>query len=166
MDRHEVEPRKGWPAIIEEQGLIYWRTELPDGGEISYWDETHHYSFTVEEVYEFESAVRLLMEMLVEAGDYIIEENLFSDMGIPGWAVPKIKKTWEPSRPCSTAGSTSCYGPTGCPGCSSTTRTLRPGSLETGVTVVLAAGRVRRGRRPVELAARGARPALEGGSTR
>ena len=31
MDRIDVEPRAGWPAIIEEQGLIYWKTELPDG---------------------------------------------------------------------------------------------------------------------------------------
>jgi hypothetical protein len=42
-----------------------------------------------------ESSVRLILEMLVEAGDYIIEENLFSRMGIPGWPVPRIEETWE-----------------------------------------------------------------------
>ena len=39
MDRHDSEPREGWPAIIEEQGLMYWKTPLPDGEEISYWHE-------------------------------------------------------------------------------------------------------------------------------
>jgi len=37
--------------------------------------------------------------MLVEAGDHIIEENLFSQIGIPGWAVPRIKETWESEPP-------------------------------------------------------------------
>jgi glutathionylspermidine synthase len=40
-----------------------------------------------------------MLEMLIEAGDYIIEENLFSQMGIPGWAVPQIKQTWESEPP-------------------------------------------------------------------
>jgi hypothetical protein len=31
LQRIEVEPRQGWPAIIEEQGLIYWKTQMPDG---------------------------------------------------------------------------------------------------------------------------------------
>jgi glutathionylspermidine synthase len=99
LQRHDIEPRQGWPAIIEEQGLIYWKTPLPDGEEISYWHEGAHYSLTSEEVYEIEAAARLMLEMLVEAGDYIIEENLFAQMGIPGWAVPRIKETWESEPP-------------------------------------------------------------------
>ena len=50
MDRHEIEPRPGWQATIEEQGLLYWKTEMPDGSTISYWDESHHYSVTGAEV--------------------------------------------------------------------------------------------------------------------
>jgi glutathionylspermidine synthase len=99
MDRHDVEPRPGWQSIIEEQGLVYWRTDLPDGSVMSYWDETHHYSVTGAEVYEWEAAVRVLMDVLVEAGDHIIERNLFHRMGIPGWAVPHIKATWESEPP-------------------------------------------------------------------
>jgi glutathionylspermidine synthase len=99
VDRHDAEPREGWPAIIEEQGLIYWKTPLPDGEEISYWHEGAHYSLTSSEVYDIEAVARLMLEMLVEAGDYIIEENLFSKMGIPGWAVPRIKETWESEPP-------------------------------------------------------------------
>ena len=40
MERIDVEPRQGWPAIIEQQGLIYWKTELPDGSMMPYWHES------------------------------------------------------------------------------------------------------------------------------
>lgn len=99
MDRHTVEPRPGWESTIEAQGLVYWRTDLPDGGQISYWDERHHYSVTGAEVYEMEAAARVLMEQLVEAGDHVIEHHLFDQLGIPAWAVPKIKETWESEPP-------------------------------------------------------------------
>jgi glutathionylspermidine synthase len=99
VDRHTVEPREGWQTIIEEQGLLYWKTEMPDGSVISYWDEGHHYSVTGAEVYEMEAAARVMVEQLVEAGDYVIEHDLFAKMGIPGWAVPRIKETWESEPP-------------------------------------------------------------------
>ena len=113
MDRHASEPRQGWPAIIEEQGLIYWKTELPDGSVFPYWDESAYYSLTPTEVYELEATARLFMEMLVEAGDYIIAENLFSRMGIPGWAVPRIKETWESEPPMVYGRFDFSYGPAG-----------------------------------------------------
>src|SRR3954447_12228091 len=102
MDRHPSEPRAGWQAVIEEQGLIYWPTVLEDGSEISYWNEESYYSFTVDEVYEMEAATKVLLEMLVEAGDAIIERNLFSKMGIPGWTVPRIRRPGTQSRRCFT----------------------------------------------------------------
>src|SRR5919112_4653227 len=113
MDRHDIEPRQGWPAIIEEQGLVFWKTRLPDGEEISYWHEGAHYSLTSEEVYDTEAVARLMLEMLVEAGDYIIEENLFSQMGIPGWAVPRIIETWESEPPMLYGRFDFGYGPEG-----------------------------------------------------
>jgi glutathionylspermidine synthase len=99
MDRHAVDARPGWQSTIEEQGLIFWRTDLPDGSITSYWDETHHYSVTGAEVYEMEAAARVMMEQLVEAGDHVIEHELFAKLGIPGWAVPRIKETWESEPP-------------------------------------------------------------------
>ncbi len=64
-------------------------------------------------MYELEAEVRLLMEMLTEAGDYIIEHNLFSRMGIPGWAVPRIKETWESEPPMLYGRFDFAYGPAG-----------------------------------------------------
>ncbi len=115
MQRIPVEPRAGWPAIIEEQGLVYWKTDLPDGGQISYWNEEAAYSLSSSEVYDIEASARLLMEMLVEAGDAIIEENLFSRMGIPGWAVPRIRETWESEPPMVMGRFDFAYGPDGVP---------------------------------------------------
>ena len=113
MERHSSQPRSGWQATIEEQGLIYWPTILDDGTEISYWNEESFYSLTAEEVYEMEAAAKLLMEMLVEAGDAVIERNLFSKMGIPGWAVPRIKETWESEPPMLYGRFDFAYGPDG-----------------------------------------------------
>jgi glutathionylspermidine synthase len=78
-----------------------------------YWHESNAYTVTSDEVYEMEASVRLLMEMLVEAGDYIIESNLFSQMGIPGWAVPRIKETWESEPPMLYGRFDFAYGPEG-----------------------------------------------------
>ena len=99
MDRIDVEPRQGWPAIIEQQGLIYWKTELPDGSMMPYWHESNAYTLSSDEVYEMEASVRLLMEMLVEAGDYIIESNLFSRDGHPRLGGPAAsRRRGSPSR--------------------------------------------------------------------
>ncbi len=113
MQRIDVEPRQGWPAIIEQQGLIYWKTELPDGSTMPYWNESNAYTLGSDEIYEMEASIRLLLEMLVEAGDYIIESNLFSQMGIPGWAVPRIKETWESEPPMLYGRFDFAYGPDG-----------------------------------------------------
>ena len=78
-----------------------------------YWHESNAYTLTSDEVYEMEASVRLMMEMLVEAGDYIIESNLFSEMGIPGWAVPRIKETWESEPPMVYGRFDFAYGPDG-----------------------------------------------------
>jgi len=99
LERHAIEPRQGWQATIEQQGLVYWKTEMPSGEVVPYWHESAHYSLTGSEVYDLEAVVRILMEMCVEAGDYMIEHNLFADMGIPGWAIPRIKETWEAEPP-------------------------------------------------------------------
>jgi glutathionylspermidine synthase len=111
MERHPAEARQDWPAIIEQQGLVFWKTELPDGSTVSYWCEDAHYSLTAAEVYDLEGVARVMLEMLVEAGDYIIEQGLFHQLGIPGWAVPRIKETWESEPPMLYGRFDFAYGP-------------------------------------------------------
>jgi glutathionylspermidine synthase len=114
MDRIAVEPREGWQSLIEQQGLIYWKTVRPDGTSFPYWDESAAYTFTEGEVYDLEAAARLLLDdMLVAAGDYIIEQNLFAKMGIPGWAIDRIKETWESEPPMLYGRFDFAYGPDG-----------------------------------------------------
>ena len=165
MQRIDVEPRQGWPAIIEEQGLIYWKTELPDGSMMPYWNESNAYTLGSDEVYEMEASVRLLLEMLVEAGDYIIESNLFSADGHPR------------------LGGAADQGDVGVRAADALRplrlrlrpRRLQDARVQRGHAdragrdrgpVALGAGRLRRRRRPVEHGPRAARPALEGARCR
>ena len=137
-------PRPGWPAIVEEQGLVYWQTDLPDGSQISYWHEEAFYSLSSAEVYDIEAAARVLLDMLVEAGDYIIENNLFTQMGIPGWAVPRIKETWESEPPMLYGRFDFAYGPDGAAQAARVQRRHPHRLLETAVQWHWLAGRVRR----------------------
>ncbi len=100
MERHAIAARSGWQSRVEQQGLVFWQTERPDGSATSYWNEEAHYTLTHDEVYDLEAVARLLMqEMLVAAGDHVIEHELFHQLGIPGWAVPRVKETWEAEPP-------------------------------------------------------------------
>ena len=122
----EAEPREGWPAIIEEQGLIYWRTELPDGAKISYWNEARPTTLSSDEVYELEASVR------AADGDARRGRRLHHRAATSSrrWASPAgrcraSRRPGSPSRRCSTGASTSPTAPTA-PSCSSTTPTRRP----------------------------------------
>jgi glutathionylspermidine synthase len=97
--RYATTPRPGWEQTIESQGLVYWKTELPSGDVISYWDESHYYQLSYDEVTRMEGTVRALMDLLVAAGDHIIEHDLFERLGIPASAVPRIRETWEREPP-------------------------------------------------------------------
>jgi len=48
-----------------------------------------------EEAEAYYEAVNELYDMFVEAGDYIIENNLFHEVGIPFNLVDAVKKSWE-----------------------------------------------------------------------
>ena len=116
MERRDIRPREGWESRIEQQGLIYWKTPLANGEVISYWHEGAYYALSSTEVYEFEAAARVLLnDLLVPAGDSMIEHNLFARMGIPGWAVDRIKETWESEPPMLYGRFDFAYGPDGVP---------------------------------------------------
>jgi len=48
-----------------------------------------------EEAENYYQAVNTLYDMFIEAGDYVIENNLFHELGIPFNLVPIIKYSWE-----------------------------------------------------------------------
>ncbi|WKU46553.1 glutathionylspermidine synthase family protein [Streptomyces sp. VNUA116] len=82
MRRHRTEPRPGWQATVEEQGVIYPLTRLPDGSLRPYWDESAYYSFTLAEVESLEETVAELHEMCLEAAAHIVAHDRFAELGL------------------------------------------------------------------------------------
>ncbi len=68
-----------------------------DGG--NYWDESAYYEFTAAEVDRLEAATEKLQEMCLAAGQFIIDNNRWSDLKIPVEAIAQIKKTWNDEPP-------------------------------------------------------------------
>ena len=90
MKRHISDARPDWQAKVEKVGLTY---HTPGGQ--TYWDESACYQLTAREVDELEKAANDLHMMCIEAAEVVIQQNLFSKLGIPDAAVPWIKKSWD-----------------------------------------------------------------------
>ncbi|WP_030271148.1 glutathionylspermidine synthase family protein [Streptomyces sp. NRRL B-24484] len=84
MRRRTVEPRPGWQAAVEAQGLIYAVCEDPrdPGAEYAYWDESAYYEFSLPEVESLEEVVEELHGMCLEAADHVVRTGRFADYGI------------------------------------------------------------------------------------
>lgn len=112
MERIHVMPRTlrpHWQDEVRRQGLVYLDTLLVDdeatgnvpadgkvtGGVVEYWREGSYYQFNEAARLALETAADTLLGMYVEVGDYVIKHNLFAEMGIPAYAIPAIKRTWE-----------------------------------------------------------------------
>lgn len=78
------------PEFLESIGF-YWHTDLDSSAYIS--DEVVVISENEAEAYY--EAVNELYEMFVEAGEYVIENNLFHELNIPYNLVEIIKKSWD-----------------------------------------------------------------------
>jgi glutathionylspermidine synthase len=90
MNRIAISPRPNWQAKVEELGLTY---HTPAGQ--TYWNEAAYYRLTAAEVDALESAANELHLRCVDAAEHVIQNELFSDLGIPPQAVPWIKKSWD-----------------------------------------------------------------------
>ncbi len=75
---------------LEELGFL-WHTDSDDSSYIA--DELVVVS--EEEAENYAAAANELYDMFVEAGEYVIENNLFHEIGIPFNLVDLIKETWE-----------------------------------------------------------------------
>ena len=94
MDRIATPPRFDWQEKVASHGLNY---HTIDGQ--PYWDETAYYSFTSSEVDVLESATAELHEMCIKAAEHVINNRLYSRLGIPPLAVPIIERSWEQDEP-------------------------------------------------------------------
>lgn len=75
---------------FESMGL-QWHTDLDDSSYIS--DELIH--ITEQEANAFYEAGNTLYDMFVEAGEYVIKNDLFFELDIPPSLINAIKQSWE-----------------------------------------------------------------------
>ncbi|MFV2099706.1 glutathionylspermidine synthase family protein [Micromonospora sp. LOL_024] len=93
MRREQTTPRPGWDTTIREQGLVYVDTELPDGGVMSYWDESAAYAFELDEVLRLEEATEELHRMSVVAAEHVVARNRYAEFGIPAVAAEAVARS-------------------------------------------------------------------------
>jgi glutathionylspermidine synthase len=94
MQRITCRPRKDWEKTVEAQGLIFHHT--PRG---VYWNESAYYRFGAKEVDVLEAATNEVQRLCLEAGQHIIDQNRFAELGIPEKAVPLITWAWDAEPP-------------------------------------------------------------------
>jgi len=93
MKRTASQFRKNWEEKLEGLGFGYHSLEG------LYWDESHYYEFSMQEIDTVEKATAELWQMCLEAVDYIIEKNLWHRFSIPGWFRNYIVTSWEEDHP-------------------------------------------------------------------
>jgi len=94
MERIDISPRPGWEREMERLGLL-WHTA---GGE-PYWNESAYYRFTADEVDRIETATAELQRLCLDAGQHVIDERRFAQLGIPDWIVPYLERAWNEEPP-------------------------------------------------------------------
>ena len=94
MQRIASSPGANWQKKVEAAGLT-WHT----GERRAYWNESAFYEFTAKEVDLLVSATNELEGMTRRAAQYVIENRLYSKMGIPELAVPLIERSWDAEPP-------------------------------------------------------------------
>lgn len=93
MRREASTPRPGWAETVRAQGLVYSDTELPDGGIMSYWDESACYALDLDEVLRLEEATEELHRMSVAAAEYVVARDRYAEFGIPRWAAEAVARS-------------------------------------------------------------------------
>ncbi len=79
---------------VEEQGLVFHHVE----GRL-YWDESALYQFSAAEVDALEDSTRELSRLCAHAVQHVIDNDLFSRLGILPEAIPVVKWSWENEQP-------------------------------------------------------------------
>jgi len=92
--RQTIDPRPDWRAQVEAQGLI-WHTAAG----AAYWNETAYYRFTLAQIEEIEAVTAELYRLFLDAGQYVIDHQLFARFAIPEWCWPLITAAWNASPP-------------------------------------------------------------------
>ena len=82
MERIPTDPRPGWRATVESQGVVFSTTAHPDGRELPYWYESAYYALTMGEVDALEETSAELHRLCLAAVAHVIEHDWFARFGI------------------------------------------------------------------------------------
>jgi len=93
MKRITTIPRNNWQAEVEKLGFGFHTTNVP------YWDESVYYSFSMDEVLQIEKATAELWDLCLGAVQHVMDNNLYSQFGIPEEYVKYIEKSWTEDHP-------------------------------------------------------------------
>jgi len=93
MKRITTTPRNNWQAEVEKLGFGFHTTNVP------YWDESAYYSFSMDEVLHIEKATAELWDLCLGAVQHVMDNNLYSQFGIPENYVKYIEKSWTEDHP-------------------------------------------------------------------
>jgi glutathionylspermidine synthase len=94
MERLTCEPRAGWRAKVELQGLT-WHTP----GGVPYWAEGTYYRFDSDAIDLIERATNELHALCLQAVQQVIDKKRYAELHIPDAAVPLIESSWEKEPP-------------------------------------------------------------------
>lgn len=96
MKRIEIEARPNWQAECEKVGFNWHTLAVDPGVDPAYWDETHAYEFTLEEIETIEEVSQRHYRMALSTVEYVIDKGpeLLSKLGIPAAFHEMIKKSW------------------------------------------------------------------------
>ncbi|MDT7933126.1 MAG: glutathionylspermidine synthase family protein [Sphingomonadaceae bacterium] len=86
-------PRPGWPARVQELGLVWHSDEQP------YWDERAAYVVSAAEVATLERAGAELHRLYLEAGQAVIDRGWLDRLHIPAHAHDAVRRSWEAEPP-------------------------------------------------------------------
>ena len=88
MRRVKSTPRPDWQKKVEAAGLTWHSLDQP------YWNESAYYELSSDEVDTLEAATNELEKMTLAAAQHVIDNRLYSRMGIPPQAIPLIDSSW------------------------------------------------------------------------
>ena len=94
MHRIPTTPRPDWQDRVQLDSFIFHTAD-----DIPYWDESAYYRFSGPQIHDIERATAELQRLCIDAGQHILDNDLFARLDIPDWAEPLIRRAWDEEPP-------------------------------------------------------------------
>ena len=93
MWRHSIKPRPDWRDKVVEQGLVFPMTDMPDGTERPYWNESAWYEVTMDEVLHLERVTEELYEMCKHAASVMVTRFSDAQLGLASGTLSIVEQS-------------------------------------------------------------------------